>query len=156
MLNPPEVRLASDGELNDNSIVLRLVDRELSVLLAADVDEAGAERLAHMGERLRSTILKVPHHGSANPAGTGFVQAVSPEVGVISVGARNPFGHPTPETLGELKAVGAKVMRTDEQGAVTIKLQPPRWWVWGHLRWHGMKRYSGEARTAVQPMKEAA
>ena len=146
VLNPPDPRLSNtDAELNDNSVVLRLVDEQLSVLLAGDVDRAGAERLAAMGERIQSTILKVPHHGSADPAATGLVEAVKPEVAVISVGARNPFGHPSQEMLGELKGVGAKVMRTDEQGAVTIRLRPPKWWVWGHLGWHGAKRYSGDA-----------
>ena len=153
VLSPSEPRLTNtDAELNDNSVVLRLVDEQLSVLLAGDVDRAGAERLAAMGEKIQSTILKVPHHGSAEAAATGLVEAVKPEVAVISVGARNPFGHPSQEMLGELKGVGAKVMRTDEQGAVTIKLRPPKWWVWGHLGWHGAKRYSGEA----QVTKEAA
>ncbi len=123
VLNPPEPLLDTDSMDNDNSVVLKVVDGDLSVLLAADVDEAGAARLAAMGDRIRSTFLKVPHHGSANPARTPFVKAVQPVVAVISVGARNPFGHPTAEMLRELKGVGAKVFRTDEDGAVTIRLR---------------------------------
>ncbi len=151
VLNPPEPLLVTDSMDNDNSVVLRVVDGDLSVLLTADVDEAGAARLAAMGDRIRSTFLKVPHHGSANPARTPFFKVVHPRVAVISVGAGNPYGHPSRETLRELEAVGAKIFRTDEDGAVTIRLRPPRWWVWGHLQGAG-KALSGGAGT----VKEAA
>jgi competence protein ComEC len=129
VLNPPEPRLAdTDSEANDNSVVLRLVDGDASMLLAADIERAGAERLAGCGAAIRSTILKVPHHGSAGAAIPEFMQAVRPELAIISVGENNPFGHPSEEMLGELERVGAKVMRTDRDGAVTVTVRPPKWW----------------------------
>jgi competence protein ComEC len=153
VLNPPDPRLqGTRDEINDNSVVMRIVDGEESALLAGDVDRAGAERLAGMGNAIQSTILKVPHHGSGDAAVPEFLEAVRPEVAVISVGANNPFGHPSAEMLEGLKRVGAKVMRTDEEGAITIRLRPPRWWAWGYVGRPGGKRLSGQVRTA----KEAA
>jgi competence protein ComEC len=133
VLNPPDPRLAQTGsDDNNNSVVLRLVYDELSVLLTADIDRVGAMRMARLGQEIHSTILKVPHHGSAGPALPEFLEAVKPELAVISVGADNPYGHPTEEMLRELERVGAKIMRTDEDGAVTVKLRPPKWWAWGY------------------------
>ncbi len=135
VLNPPDPRLTDTGsDDNNNSVVLRLVYDGLSVLLAADLDRVGVMRMARPGDEIQSTILKVPHHGSADAAVPEFVKAVKPELAVISVGADNQYGHPSEEMLRELERVGAKIMRTDEMGAVTIKLRPPRWWAWGSGR----------------------
>ena len=87
--------------------------------------------MAKLGPEVASTILKVPHHGSADPAVREFVEAVSPSFAVVSVGAENRFGHPTEEMLRELERVGAKVVRTDGEGAVTITVRPPEWWAAG-------------------------
>jgi competence protein ComEC len=133
VLNPPDPRLWGTGsDDNNNSVVLRLVYGDLSVLLAADLDRVGAQRMARHGEAIQSTVLKVPHHGSAQPAVPEFVDAVRPELAVISVGADNQYGHPSKEMLRELERVEAKIMRTDEEGAVTVKLRPPKWWAWGY------------------------
>ncbi len=134
VLNPPDPRLDTDSELNDNSVVLRLVYDEVSVLLAADVDRTGAMRMARLGPAVQSTILKVPHHGSADPALPEFIGAVRPDLALISVGADNAFGHPSEEMMRELERVGAKVMRTDRDGAITITIRPPRWWAAGGSR----------------------
>jgi competence protein ComEC len=150
ILNPPDPRLTDTGsDLNDNSVVLRLVHGGLSVLLAADVERAGAMRLARLGNDVRSTVLKVPHHGSAGPAVPAFLEAVSPELAIVSVGAQNPFGHPSPEMLRELERVEAKVMRTDADGAVTVKLQPPQWSAWGGVPGPGARRLVGGAATSA-------
>jgi competence protein ComEC len=133
VLNPPDPRLTGTGaDTNNNSVVMRLSDGPLSILFAGDIERAGAVRMARLGEAIESTVLKVPHHGSQGAARPEFVEAVRPQLAVVSVGAHNQFGHPSEEMLRELKRVGAKVMRTDRDGAVTIKLRPPRWWAWGY------------------------
>ena len=135
VLSPPEPLLSGgDSDENDNSVVLRLVDGNASLLLAADIEEVGAARLTGYGEAIHSTILKVPHHGSAGAAQPGFLDAVRPELAIISVGANNPFGHPSQEMLRELERVGAKVMRTDRDGAVTVTIRPPTWRAAGYER----------------------
>jgi competence protein ComEC len=128
VLDPPDPRLAeTEADANNNSVVLRLVYGEMSVLLAGDVDRTGALRLARLGPEVRSTVLKVPHHGSADPAAPEFLGAVRPEVAVISVGRDNMYGHPSEEMLRELERVKAKVFRTDRDGAVTIDIRPTGW-----------------------------
>jgi competence protein ComEC len=149
VLSPPDPRLEGTGaELNDNSVVLRIVYGDESVLLAGDVERAGARRLAGMGAAIRSTVLKVPHHGSSGPAVPTFIQAVSPKLAVISVGEENTFGHPSDEMLRELDHVEAKIMRTDMDGAVTVKIEPPRWWARGMSPRGRSHRLSGAVAAA--------
>jgi competence protein ComEC len=66
-------------------------------------------------------VLKVGHHGSAYSSSPAFIAAVHPRYVVVSVGRHNIFGHPAPSTLATLKRFGARVYRTDENGAVTIQ-----------------------------------
>ena len=65
-----------------------------------------------------ATVLKVPHHGARTSSSTPFLNAVKPEHAVISVGAANRFGHPHPEVVQRLVEGGAKMYRTDKQGAI--------------------------------------
>ncbi len=128
VLGPPNQRFEGTGaEVNDNSVVIRLVYGDVSVLLTGDVEEEGALRLADMGEAVHSTIMKVPHHGSSGAAQRAFLDAVQPELAIISVAEENSFGHPSEEMLYELERVGAKIMRTDLDGAITLKIEPHRW-----------------------------
>jgi len=104
---------------NDQSLVLQITYIEEKILFTGDIEEEGQRRLLQYGAALKSTVLKVPHHGSDSflPA---FYKAVSPEVAVISVGARNRFGQPAPSVIGELERLGARVYRTDRDGAVSV------------------------------------
>lgn len=150
VLNPPDPRLTDTGsDVNNNSVVMHLTDGPLSVLLTGDIERAGAERIARRGEAVRSTILKVPHHGSEGAAIPQFVDAVRPQLAVISVGAHNQFGHPSEQMLRELERVGAKVMRTDREGAVTIRLRPPEWWARGYERGRAGRTLTGKAVPAT-------
>jgi len=134
VLNPPDPRLRGTGaDTNNNSVVMRLTYHTFSMLLAADVEERGAARLARLGPAMKSTVLKVPHHGSAGAVETDLIETVAPALAVVSVGRSNSFGHPTPEALEELRRVGAAVMRTDREGAITLRVRPPRWWARGHV-----------------------
>ena len=68
------------------------------------------------------TALKVAHHGSKNSTNDQFLALVRPQVGVISCGENNVYGHPHRETLERLVAVGSKVMITKDLGAVNIRV----------------------------------
>jgi competence protein ComEC len=65
-------------------------------------------------------VLKVGHHGSAYSSTPAFIAAVHPTYAIISVGRHNLFGHPAPSTMETLQRSGARVYRTDENGAVTV------------------------------------
>ena len=71
---------------------------------------------------LRAELLKVPHHGAATSL-PAFFEAVDPELAVVSVGP-NDYGHPVPATLEELRATGARVLRTDLAGDITVTFDP--------------------------------
>ena len=106
---------------NDESLVLRLDWRGVSLLLPGDVGARGEALLLERGAPLRALALKVPHHGSRFSSSAPLLEAARPLVAVVSVGARNPFRHPSPEALGRLEAAGARVYRTDRDGAVILE-----------------------------------
>lgn len=68
----------------------------------------------------RVNVVKVAHHGSWNGTTVEWVQTTRPEVAVISVGARNSYGHPSPRVIQQWQSVGARVYRTDVEGTVSI------------------------------------
>jgi len=144
VLNPPDPRLSGDGaDTNSNSVVMRLTYDGFSMLFAGDIERLAATRLARLGPAVQSTVLKVPHHGSADSVGTKFLATVRPALAAISVGRNNQFGHPSPETLEELKQARAVVMRTDEDGAITLRVRPPHWWAKGHVGGSRARRAAG-------------
>lgn len=107
---------AGDTDLNDTSLVLMLEYGEVSMLLTGDIT-AGVQRTMLSGTSIRADVLKVPHHGSRTSA-VEFFDAVGPALAVITVGEGNRYGHPAEEILEAL--AGAMVLRTDEDGRVTI------------------------------------
>jgi beta-lactamase superfamily II metal-dependent hydrolase len=122
LLTPPDPPLARTRDpINANSVVARLDYAGSSFLFTGDA-ESSTERwlLAHHAN-VRAQVLKVAHHGSRHSSGARFLAAVKPAVAVISVGANNEYGHPAPPTLARLEAKGARILRTDLDGAVTIE-----------------------------------
>jgi competence protein ComEC len=115
------------GDANNDSIVARLTYGQISVLLTGDIEAEVEQQLVAGGATLASTVLKAAHHGSCNSTTHEFLEAVAPEVAVISVGAENRFGHPCAEALERL--AGLPVYRTDEQGAIEVISDGSRVWV---------------------------
>jgi len=107
---------------NDLSCVLRIAVGEHAMLLTGDI-ERGAEAAMLAGARvLRSDVLLVPHHGSRSSSTAEFVAAVAPRWAVVPVGYRSRFGHPNPEVLARYRAADVQVLRTDLQGAITLRM----------------------------------
>jgi competence protein ComEC len=69
---------------------------------------------------LRADVVKVGHHGSKNSTTQEFLDTVAPAIALTSSGENNPYGHPSPELLERLEASGARILRTDRDGAVHI------------------------------------
>ncbi|MBA7483426.1 ComE operon protein 3 [subsurface metagenome] len=122
ILHPQEKFLKGGGsEPNNNSIVMKLSYGKVKFLLTGDIErEAEGLIVKKYGSRLKSTILKVPHQGSKTSSTLKFLEKVSPECAIISVGGHNPFGHPNPEILKRYQNLEIKVYRTDKNGAITI------------------------------------
>ena len=106
---------------NDAARVLRIDFGHASILLASDIEAAGEHALVTSGAPLGAAALKVPHHGSRTSTGAELLAAVRPAVALISVGARNSYGHPDASVLARLAAGGSDVYRTDRDGALLLE-----------------------------------
>ncbi|PIP66544.1 competence protein ComE [Candidatus Peregrinibacteria bacterium CG22_combo_CG10-13_8_21_14_all_44_10] len=106
--------------LNNSSIVIRLIYGDTAILLTGDAEIEVEEMLLAEGVLLSSDILKAGHHGSRTASSTAFVQAVSPGIVVIECGSDNSFGHPHDEAMTIFEEIGADVYRTDLDGRVTM------------------------------------
>ena len=109
-----------DLDLNDESLVFRLVYGEFSVLFTGDIGFATEERLLLHPERLKCSLLKVPHHGSRYSSSVPFLQAAGPEAALIGAGYRNSFHLPASGTLDKLTDLGIRVFRTDLDGTIRV------------------------------------
>lgn len=118
ILSPPEK--ASEWKENDRSLVGRISFGEVDFLFTGDIEERGRDFLKKEGE-IDAEVLKVPHHGSATSLDEQFLDLVSPEVAVISVGKNNPYGHPSGITLNLLKEKEVLVLQTLKDGTITIQ-----------------------------------
>jgi competence protein ComEC len=107
---------------NNLSMVLRIADGAHSVLFTGDIESAGERSiLAHEPRSFLVTdVLKAPHHGSRTSSSPAFVSAVRPRIVVLSLGYRNIFGFPAPEVVSRYEGAGARVLRTDRTGAVSV------------------------------------
>ena len=108
------------NDTNANSIVLRLDYGDFSMLFMGDAEEQTEARLVGKDLNLKATLIKIAHHGSKYATSEGFLKRVQPEAAIISDGAWNRYGHPAQNVLDRLKAINAKVYRTDLQGEITV------------------------------------
>ena len=132
VLNPPaSLWEGTDDDVNNNGVVLRLTWNKVSFLFTADIREEAEFELIGQRANLKSTVLKVAHHGSKTSTTSQFLAAVDPEVAVISVGEDNPFGHPSPEVMERLiDTLGEdNVYRTDEDGTIEFITDGEKLWV---------------------------
>lgn len=111
----------SDSDVNNNSVVLKLVYGDFSMLLTGDAETESEERmLRRFGPQLKSRILKSGHHGSRSSSSPAFLKAVGPEAVVISVGVNNDYHHPHPSVMKRYNDNKLAIFRTDQHGTVTI------------------------------------
>ncbi|MGH2520553.1 MAG: ComEC/Rec2 family competence protein, partial [Chloroflexota bacterium] len=122
VLLPPSSYRAGEVASNDDSLAVRLRYGEQAMLLSGDTEARGEEWLLNHHVALASQLLKVGHHGSHTSSTPGFVAAVQPQVAVISVGRDNLYGHPAPVVVERLAQEGARVFRTDRDGAVQCRM----------------------------------
>jgi competence protein ComEC len=105
---------------NDDSLVMSASYGESTTLLEGDAEKEVERRIAE--EQPAADLLKVAHHGSATSTIPELLSAVHPQFAVISVGARNVYGHPRREVLERLAQAHVMTYRTDLNGAVTFYL----------------------------------
>lgn len=105
---------------NDDSLVMSITYGHTTALLEGDAEKESEKRIA--AQQPQADLLKVAHHGSATSTIPELLAAVHPRFAVISVGARNGYGHPRMEVLERLAEAHVRTYRTDLDGAVTIYL----------------------------------
>ncbi|MDO9547337.1 MAG: ComEC/Rec2 family competence protein, partial [Candidatus Marinimicrobia bacterium] len=106
---------------NDGSLVCKLVYGDISFLFTGDAEEDSEDYLRYWDDFLKSTIIKVPHHGSNTSSTLSFVNLIDPEYAVVSVGLNNKFRHPAQSTMERYRDSGSTIYRTDKDHAVQFQ-----------------------------------
>lgn len=103
---------------NDASIVLKMTYGNVSFLLTGDAGVALEKEMLRYD--VKATVLKAGHHGSNTSSSEEFIQAVKPEVTILSYGEDNKYGHPHAEIVDRLQAIGSKIYATADLGTITV------------------------------------
>ena len=121
---PNKENIIQDNCLNNNSIVCKLYYNNFSILFTGDIEEQAEYEILNTYKKniLKSTILKVAHHGSTTSSTKEFIEAVNPKVALIGVGKNNKFGHPNEDVIERLKSCNTKIYRTDQMGEIELKI----------------------------------
>jgi competence protein ComEC len=120
---PPDGPLI--GDPNERAVVARAEVGSFSLLLTADAESDVTAPL----ELAPVTVLKVAHHGSADPGLPALLARLHPRIAAIEVGRHNTYGHPAPSTLVALRRAVPTVVRTDRDGTVRLHVLRNRMWV---------------------------
>ncbi len=105
------------------SIVTKIVDGNTSIIVMGDAEDINEYAMIDAGLDLDADILRVGHHGSNTSTSGAFLDAVTPDVAIVSCGANNPYGHPHQEVLEALYGRRIVVFRTDVSGTVTATIE---------------------------------
>ena len=135
---------------NERSCVLRISSGPHSVLLTADIEQLSEQRLLkrHRDE-LPATLLVVPHHGSMSSSSQAFVDAVHPRYAIFTSGYRNRFGHPKAEIVERYRAAGSELLRSDEDGAISIVMDTQQFRVERYRKTHARYWQNDSMQEAV-------
>jgi len=121
----PTITASETADSNDASLAMRWESEGLVAYTMADLGEPAQQRMVqNFGGYLnhpksKPLVLKVSHHGSADQFHE-LIEAMHPEIAIISVGKENSYGHPTNRNLDTLKGIGAVVLRTDLNGSIGV------------------------------------
>ena len=107
-------------DMNNNSLVGRLVFGETAFLFTGDAEKKSENAILASGVELSADVYSVPHHGSSTGMTKKFLEAVSPDYATISVGMNNDYGHPHRETVEKLSEAGIPCLRTDLDGNIVF------------------------------------
>jgi competence protein ComEC len=116
-------------DTNSYSIVYKLSFKKFTGLFPGDIPKEMSDSLSNFPEVQRVNYIKVPHHGSTNGLTLNLLKAVMPKIAVISVGAKNQWGFPSPEILKMLSDYNVTVLRTDKMGDAEVITDGEKiWW----------------------------
>lgn len=110
----------SDDEMNNMSVVLKIEYGKTAFLFTGDAQTEEEKDIMNYGGNLKADVLKAGHHGSKNSSGIEFLNAVKPQIVIISVGRDNSYKLPNEEALERFQQIRAEVFRTDQCGTIVI------------------------------------
>jgi competence protein ComEC len=119
--HPPPPDWERQRVRNDDSVVVEVRFGEVSIVLTGDVEGAAEADLAKLLEPAGVRVLLAPHHGSATSSTWPLLKAAAPDLAIISAGRGNRYGHPHAAVLQRYRAAGAEVLRTDLDGAISLR-----------------------------------
>lgn len=125
ILWPSSNNVISQNNINNNSLVCKMMYHDISMLFTGDIEEVAERAILEEYKNtntLKAMLLKVAHHGSKSSSIEEFLNVVKPKIALIGVGKKNTFGHPNSDVLERLEECGSKVFRTDEGGEITIQI----------------------------------
>lgn len=127
VLHPAISAADAQGDLNNQSIVLRVDYGQTGVLLTGDAESDIEDSLVAAGIDVRADLLKLGHHGSATSTAPAFLAAVNPDIAVYQAGQDNRYGHPDDTVLARLAAANVAVYGTDTHGTVVARSNGRQW-----------------------------
>jgi competence protein ComEC len=121
MLSPRAGDTSSKRHDNDRSCVLKITSTSGSVLIPGDIEgRAEAELVARAGDRVETTFLIAPHHGSQTSSSDALLDGVKPSAVAFTAGYHNRFGHPKAEVVERYQARNVETLRSDQDGALIV------------------------------------
>ncbi len=105
---------------NSRSLVLQVRSEGKDLLFTGDIGIEAEWDIIRTMPGMKADLIKVPHHGSKSSSSDAFVSQIRPDVAIVTVGRGNPYHHPSDEVLARYEKIGARICRTDMDGAVTI------------------------------------
>jgi competence protein ComEC len=124
----PDSNHVAERNLNNSSVVVKIVYGQSSLMLVGDAEVLTEQRLLRRyGPFLSSTMLKAGHHGSITSSSEEFLSIVHPTTALISVGIHNKFRHPSPFTVWRMKSHSIDIKRTDQGGAIIVENNGSGW-----------------------------
>jgi len=117
---PDSTIVKNEHNVNNMSIVFRLIHGKVTVLFTGDLEKEGDHLLLSLQSYLDSDVLKVAHHGSITSTTQPLLDMITPELAVISVGRKNKFKHPSPVVIQRLLDANVRIRRTDRDGAIWL------------------------------------
>ncbi len=118
--HPPAPEWERQRVRNDDSLVIEIRHRDVSLVLPGDIGAEVESRLARVMPPAALRVLKVPHHGSRTSSSPAFLDALDPTVAIVSAGRDNRFGHPAPEVVRRYEEAGAVIHYTGRAGAIEV------------------------------------
>ena len=131
VLHPDSAWAVTERNVNNASVVVKMTYGETSFLFVGDLEREGDREILAYSHMLNVDVLKVGHHGSITSSTQPLIEAVTPDIAVVSVGEKNKFKHPSSEVISRLKGSDVKILRTDVEGAIWLKTNGRRIWRYG-------------------------